>query len=46
LNENGLIILCGGLAEIDRNRVTVLVNDVEELNIELSEATKELEKRL
>jgi F0F1-type ATP synthase epsilon subunit len=34
------IILCG-LAEIDRNRVTVLVNDVEELtNIELSEATK------
>ena len=25
------IILCGGLAEIDRNRVTVLVNDVEEL---------------
>jgi F0F1-type ATP synthase epsilon subunit len=37
-------ILCGGLAEIDRNRVTVLVNDVEELtNIELSEATK-LEK--
>jgi F0F1-type ATP synthase epsilon subunit len=42
LNENGLIILCGGLAEIDRNRVTVLVNDVEELtNIELSEATKD-----
>jgi F0F1-type ATP synthase epsilon subunit len=39
--KNG-IILCGGLAEIDRNRVTVLVNDVEELtNIELSEATKE-----
>ena len=39
------IILCGGLAEIDRNRVTVLVNDVEELtNIELSEATQELEK--
>jgi F0F1-type ATP synthase epsilon subunit len=31
--------------EIDRNRVTVLVNDVEELtNVELSEATKELEK--
>ena len=25
------IILCGGLAEIDKNRVTVLVNDVEEL---------------
>lgn len=39
------IILCGGLAEIDRNRVTVLVNDVEELiSIELSEATQELEK--
>jgi len=39
------IILCGGLAEVDRNRVTVLVNDVEELtNIELSEAIKELEQ--
>jgi len=39
------IILCGGLAEIDRNRVTVLVNDVEELiDIELSNATQELEK--
>ena len=39
------IILCGGLAEIDRNRVTVLVNDVEELiDIELSEATQELEE--
>jgi F-type H+-transporting ATPase subunit epsilon len=39
------IILCGGLAEIDRNRVTVLVNDVEELtNVKLEEATKELEK--
>merc|ERR1712160_98374 len=39
------IILCGGLAEIDRNRVTVLVNDVEELiDIELSTATQELEK--
>ena len=38
------IILCGGLAEIDRNRVTVLVNDVEELiSVELSEATQELE---
>jgi F-type H+-transporting ATPase subunit epsilon len=42
LNEKWTpIILCGGL-EIDRNRVTVLVNDVEELtNIELSEATLE-----
>jgi F-type H+-transporting ATPase subunit epsilon len=39
------IILCGGLAEIDRNRVTVLVNDVEELStVELVEATKEVEK--
>jgi F-type H+-transporting ATPase subunit epsilon len=39
------IILCGGLAEIDQNRVTVLVNDVEELmTLELSEVTKELEK--
>jgi len=39
------IILCGGLAEIDRNRVTVLVNDVEEFtNIELREPTKELEE--
>ena len=39
------IILCGGLAEIDRNRVTVLVNDVEELSvIELALATKEVEK--
>lgn len=38
------IILCGGLAEIDRDKVTVLVNDVEELTtIELSEATKKLE---
>jgi F-type H+-transporting ATPase subunit epsilon len=25
------IILCGGLAEVDRNQVTVLVNDVEEI---------------
>ena len=39
------IILCGGLAEIDRNRVTVLVNDVEELvGVDLSEATSGLEK--
>lgn len=38
------IILCGGLAEIDSNQVTVLVNDVEELSsIELNEATKALE---
>lgn len=39
------ILLNGGLAEIDRNRVTVLVNDVEELtNLQLSDAKKELEK--
>ena len=39
------IILCGCLAEIDSNRVTVLVNDVEELvSIELNEATQLLEK--
>jgi F0F1-type ATP synthase epsilon subunit len=40
--KNGpLLFLCGGLAEIDQNRVTVLVNDVEELtNIELSEAKR------
>ena len=46
LNEKWTpIILCGGLAEIDRNRVTVLVNDVEELmDVELNEATQELEK--
>ena len=38
------IILCGGLAEIDRDRVTVLVNDVEELvSVDLNEATKELQ---
>lgn len=46
LNEKWTpIILCGGLAEVDGNRVTVLVNDVEELvSVELNEATKELEK--
>jgi len=46
LNEKWTpIILCGGLAEVDRNNVTVLVNDVEELvSVELNEATKELEK--
>lgn len=46
LNEKWTpIILGGGLAEIDRNRVTVLVNDVEELiSLELNEVTKELEK--
>jgi F-type H+-transporting ATPase subunit epsilon len=35
------IILNGGLAEIDQNQVTILVNDVEELTkIKLSEANK------
>ena len=39
------IILCGGLAEIDRNQVTVLVNDVEEIvALELSEVAEELKK--
>ena len=39
------IILYGGLAEIDQNRVTVLVNDVEELvALELSEVTQQLEQ--
>jgi len=39
------IILCGGFAEIDRNQVTVLVNDVEELiSLELDQVRAELEK--
>lgn len=39
------ILLNGGLAEIDRNRITVLVNNVEELtNIKRNEAKQELEK--
>ena len=39
------IILCGGLAEIDRNQVTVLVNDVEELvSLELDQVKAQLEK--
>jgi F-type H+-transporting ATPase subunit epsilon len=39
------IILCGGLAEIDRNQVTVLVNDVEELiSLELDQVRAQLEK--
>ena len=41
------IILCGGLAEIDRNRVTVLVNNVEELvSVDLTAASKEVEKAM
>ena len=46
LNEKWTpIILCGGLAEIDQNQVTVLVNDVEELtSIEIERAKQELEK--
>ena len=39
------IILCGGLAEVDEDLVTVLVNDVEELvTLELSKATSDLQK--
>jgi len=39
------IILCGGLAEIDRNQVTVLVNDVEELvSLDLTEVNDKLKK--
>jgi len=39
------IILCGGLAEIDRNQVTVLVNDVEEIvSLELDKVKAQLEK--
>lgn len=39
------IIVCGGIAEVDRNRVTVLANDVEEiLDLDLSTATKQLEE--
>ena len=39
------IIFCGGLADIDRNQVTVLVNDVEELiSLELDQVRAELEK--
>ena len=41
------IILCGGVAEIDRNRVTVLVNDVEDLiSPELTELNKQLEQAI
>nr|YP_009308853.1 ATP synthase CF1 subunit epsilon [Toxarium undulatum]AOS86596.1 ATP synthase CF1 subunit epsilon [Toxarium undulatum] len=45
LNEKWTpIILCGGLAEINKDYITVLANDVEELvNVELNEATKKLE---
>nr|YP_010537682.1 ATP synthase CF1 subunit epsilon [Tenuicylindrus belgicus]UYC31599.1 ATP synthase CF1 subunit epsilon [Tenuicylindrus belgicus] len=39
------MILCGGFAEVDRNQVTVLVNDVEELvALDLNEVTKQLEQ--
>jgi len=39
------IILCGGLAEIDRNQVTVLVNDVEELiSLDLTEVNDKLKE--
>lgn len=37
------IILCGGLAEVDRNQVTVLVNDVEEIvALNLNEVNEKL----
>jgi F-type H+-transporting ATPase subunit epsilon len=37
------IILCGGLAEVDRNQVTVLVNDVEEIvSLDLNEINEKL----
>jgi len=37
------IILCGGLAEIDRNQVTVLVNDVEEIvSLNLNDVNEKL----
>ena len=39
------IILLGGFAEVDRNQVTVLVNDVEEApTIKLTNTAEELEK--
>ena len=39
------IILCGGLAEVDRNQVTILANDIQELtNINFKKATKNLEE--
>jgi hypothetical protein len=41
--KNGLIILCGGLAEIDRSSNSFSKRCRELTNIELSEATK-LEK--
>jgi len=39
------IIVCGGLVEVCNDRVTVLVNDVEELfTVDLNEATNELKR--
>jgi F-type H+-transporting ATPase subunit epsilon len=39
------IIVCGGLVEVSKDVVTVLVNDVEELfSVELNEATNELKR--
>ena len=41
------IILCGGLAEVDRNQVTVLVNDVEEIvALDLNEVNENFVKGL
>jgi len=39
------IIVCGGLVEVSKDVVTVLVNDVEELfSVDLNEATNELKR--
>lgn len=39
------IIVCGGLVEVSKDVVTVLVNDVEELfSVQLNEATNELKR--
>ena len=39
------IIVCGGVAEIDQNRVTVLANSTEEITpLDLKEASKEVEE--
>jgi F-type H+-transporting ATPase subunit epsilon len=38
------IVLCGGLAEVEENQITILVNEIEEIPlIELSEANKRVE---
>jgi len=41
------IVVCGGLAEIDRNRVTILASDVEEVfQVDEKETIKRLEKAI